>query len=380
MHALFDEQHEILRKTVRRFVENEIVPHVDRWEEAGETPRALFEKLGALGFLGLQYDEADGGGGCDFLSVVVFVEELARCRSAGVTSALTVHALMATPPIAVLGTEAQKREWLRPAITGTKIGALGISEPDAGSDVAGIRTVAVRDGDDWIINGAKTFITNGAWADFITLAVKTDPGERHKGVSVFLFDTRTPGFRVAGKLRTMGYQTSGTAELVFENCRVPGSSLLGAPGTGFGAIMKNFEEERLVGAVGNVAQAAQAFEDALAYAKTRVSFGRTLASHQVIRHKLVEMWAAVESVRQMVYHAASLFSAGVPCPKEIAAAKYLSGEMVNRVAYDALQIHGGYGYTKEFPIERLYRDARVKSIAGGTTEIMKEIIAKRLGM
>lgn len=377
---IFNEEHEILRGVVRRFVENEITPYVDEWEKKGEFPREIFEGLGELGLLGIQYPQKYGGSDSDFLSNVVFIEELSRCACSGVSSSIAVHALMASPPLANLGSEEIKERYLRPAIRGKKVGALGITEPNAGSDVAAIRTTASRERDYYLVNGSKTFITNGASADFITLAVKTDPTKGFKGVSLLLVDTSSEGFSVGRKLEKMGQHCSGTAELHFEDVRVPLGNLLGEEGRGFYGIMKNFEEERLIVAVRNVSTAEVAFEQALSYAQERKAFGKTLSGFQVIRHMLADMASQIECIKQFMYNTAQMFDNGLECRKEIAMCKYLSGEMLNRVAYDALQIHGGYGYMQEYIIERIYRDARATTIAAGTTEIMKEIIAKRLGV
>lgn len=379
-YQLFSEDHEIFRRTVRKFVENEITPYGDEWEEKEEIPRELFKKMGELGFLGIQYPEKYGGSALDFIYVVVFVEELARSGVGGVRSSVGVHSLMATPPLDILGTEEQKQKYLIPAIKGEMIGALGISEPNAGSDVAGIQTFAVKDGDDYVINGSKIFITNGSFADFVTLAAKTSREKGHKGISLFILDTKTPGFSVGRKLKKMGLHCSGTAELVIEDVRLPKNCLLGEEGRGFYGIMKNFEEERLVAAISNVSAAQFNFELALQYAKERVAFGKPIGKYQVISHKLVDMATEIEATRQLVYYACAKFTQGIPAQKEIAMAKYLSAEMGNRVVYSATQIFGGYGYMKEYPIERSYRDARVATIAGGTTEIMKEIVVKQLGL
>ncbi len=377
-HWLFKEEHEILRKSIRSFVQKEITPHVEEWEEKGEFPADLFRRLGELGFLGLKYAEQYGGSGEDYVADAVFVEEMARCGSGGVQAGVGAHAHLATPPIYKFGNEEQKQRFLVPAIKGEKIGALGITEPNAGSDVASLATTAVSDGDHYVVNGSKMFITNGVRADFVVLAVKTNPRAGHKGLSFLVVEKGTPGFTVGKKLDKLGWRPSDTGELIFENCRVPKENLLGEENRGFYYIMQNFQWERLILALGAVSAAELALEEALRYARQRVQFGKPIGKFQVIRHKLADLATAIETGRCLTYHALSKFVRGEDAVTEVSMAKIVACEAHNRVADEALQIHGGYGYMMEFPVQRYWRDARIGTIGGGTTEVMKEIIAKRI--
>ncbi|MFC1679491.1 acyl-CoA dehydrogenase family protein [Elusimicrobiota bacterium] len=377
-YELFTPGHEAFRKELREFFSAELIPHVDRWEEAGEFPRELFGKMGERGYLGLPYPQEYGGKEADFPTLIVLAEELARGNSAGVASAIFAHSVMSCLPLHLLGTEEQKRRFLVPAIKGGRIGALAITEPDAGSDASAIETSALKDGDGYVVNGSKMFITNGTHADFVVLTAKTDKTGGPLGISLFVVEKGTPGFSVKRKLEKMGHHTAGTAELAFEDVRVPKENLLGREGRGFHRVIRNFEAERLVISARNVASAQQVFEWTLDYAKRRKAFGKTIGSFQVIAHKLADMATEIEACRQLVYSTVAKFSAGKRCAKEIAMCKCHSGEMANRVCYAATQIFGGYGFLKEFPVERAFRDARAGTITGGTTEIMKEIIRREL--
>ncbi len=372
------EEHEILRKTVRGFVEKELLPNVDKWEEEGIVPRDVFRKMGELGLLGIKYPEKYGGAGADMLATAVFVEELARCRSAGVTISILVHTDMASPHIAYFGTEEQKEEFLVPIIRGERICAIAVTEPNAGSDVAGIETTAIRDGSAYIINGSKTFITNAINADIFVVAAKTDKTKRHAGITMFIVEKGTPGFRVVRKLEKMGWRSSDTGELLFEDCRVDERMVLGEVNKGFYAIMRNFQGERLVMAIAALSASEQAVEDAIRYTQTRKVFGKTLSEYQVIRHRLAELATKIEAAKHLIYHTVKLYDDGMDCTKEVSMCKLFACELANEVAYHCLQIYGGYGYMKEYPIERFYRDMRVMTIGGGTSEIMKEIIAKKM--
>jgi acyl-CoA dehydrogenase len=380
---VFTPEHDLFRATARQFVEKEIVPHAAAWEAAGEFPRALWRRLGELGFLGLEYPEAYGGAGADFLTTVVLWEELARCRSNGVAMGVFVHTDMASPHLWHAGTEAQKQRWLPAICRGEAVSAIAVTEPGGGSDVAGLRTRARREGDRFVLDGSKMFITNATQADLFFVAARTsDPpaGKRARGISMFVVEKGTPGLRVGKKLEKMGNLSSDTAELVFEGAPVPADHLLGEEGRGFRAIMQNFQRERLVAAIHAVTASQQAFEDTVAYARERTAFGTALAHMPVLRHKLAEMASGITQARAFAYDVCRRYARGEDCATEISMAKYLTGELANRVAYDAVQIHGGYGYMREFPVERFYRDARLWTIGGGTSEIMKEIIAKRLGL
>ncbi|RAL24713.1 acyl-CoA dehydrogenase [Lujinxingia litoralis] len=379
-YAQFTDEHDIFRKAVRDFCLNELATHADDWEAAREFPRDVFERMGELGFIGCRYPEELGGSGGDIWHTAVLAEELPRASMAGLTMALLVQSDMATPVIAELGTQEQKEEFLIPALRGEKIAALGISEPGAGSDVAGIRTSAQREGDDFIINGQKTWITNGTRADFITLAVRTDPDNRYGGISLFLFPTDTPGFSVGQKLEKIGNHCSDTAELFFEDCALPARYMLGEEGAGFYYIMQNFQGERLVGALTGIASAQIVLDETITYCRERHAFDRPLSGFQVTRHKLAEMETQLEACRALTYHAAQLFERGIPCQREISMAKMLAGEHAMKVIDGCLQLHGGMGYVEEGPVARAWRDARLLSIAGGTTEIMKEIVSKVMGL
>jgi len=316
-----------------------------------------------------------GGAGGDYWYVVVLAEELVHTRNAGVNMGLLVQSQMATPIINEIGTDEQKKEFLAPALAGEKIAALGISEPDAGSDVANIRTTARRVGDEYVINGAKMWITNGTRADFITLAVRTgDPG--YGGVSLLTFPTDVKGFSVSKKLEKVGNLSSDTALIFFEDCRVPARYLLGEENHGFYHVMTNFQGERLVAAIGAVAGMQQLVEEALRYGNERSAFGKPLSKFQVWRHKFVEHLTAIEAARWLTYRACDLFERREAAVKEISMAKLFAGDLMQRVVYDCQQFHGGMGYVVETPVARAFRDARLLTIGGGTSEIMKEIIAK----
>ena len=370
----FTEEHQIFRASVRKFVEKEIKPHIDRWEDEELFPAELYRRCAAEGFLGIGYPEAYGGIPCDRFMSIVYTEEMIRSGSVGLVAGLG-SLNIAMPPVLHLGSEEQKRRFLTPVLKGEKISALGITEPNAGSDVANIRTRALRNGDHYVVNGAKTFITSGCRANFITTAVRT--GEAgHKGVSLLMIDSSTPGFSVAKKIRKMGWNASDTAELSFVDCLVPAVNLLGGEGQGFYGIMVNFQDERLALAVMAHAVAALALEESIKYAKNREAFGRPLSGFQVTRHKLVDMATLVEVAREFNYRIAARMEAGKEAVREVSMAKNFACQACDKVVYDAVQLHGGYGYAREYLVERLYRDSRILSIGGGTTEIMKEIIGK----
>ena len=379
--SMFTDEHEMLRRTVRAFVEKEVAPHVDAWEEAGRLPRELWRRLGELGFLGLEFPVEYGGGGGDFLSSVVLGEEMARCRSGGVAFSVLVHTDMSSPWLTRYGTEAQKRAYLPGIIRGETVCALGITEPGTGSDMAGIRTRAVRDGDRYLLTGGKIFITNGVHGDLYFVAARTSPGSaerRHAGISMFLVERGAPGFTVSRRLDKMGMRASDTAELAFQDCPVPTANLLGEEGRGFQQLAAGLQRERIMAAVLALSAAAQALEDTTAYLKERQAFDGPLAGKQVLRHRVADMATEIEAARHLVYHAASLYTAGQECASPVSMAKLFATEVANRVAYQAVQLHGGYGYMREFPVERFFRDVRLWTIASGTSEIMREIIAKRL--
>jgi acyl-CoA dehydrogenase len=375
----FTADHEAFRRTVRDFCEKELAPHAREWDEAEEFPKSLFKTFGDLGFFGIRHDPAWGGSGLDWWYVVAYAEELVRCRNAGLAMSMLVHGEMAIPVIGEIGTDEQKREFLAPAVRGDRIGALAISEPDAGSDVAAIRTTARRSGGDLVVNGSKMWITNGARADFLTMAVRTG-GEGYEGISLLLFPTDTRGFQVSRKLEKVGNPSSDTAVLYFDDCRVPERYILGEENQGFAHIMMNFQGERLVAAIQAVAAMQLMLEDALRYGKERRAFGRPLIGFQAWRHKLAEHLTAVEAARWLTYRASDLFDRRQMALREISMAKLFACELAQEVAYDCMQLHGGMGYVLETGIARAWRDIRVMTIAGGTSEIMKEIISKGAGM
>jgi citronellyl-CoA dehydrogenase len=377
-HTPFTEEHELFRKSVRQFVERELQPHAREWDEAGIFPREVFKQMGDQGFFGMRHPVEYGGQGLDYWYVVALAEELVRSHCAGVNMAMLVQCEMATPIIAEIGTDEQKRTFLAPALAGDKIAALGISEPGAGSDVANIRTSARRVGDDYVINGSKMWITNGTRADFITLAARTgDKG--YGGVSLFTFPTDVKGFQVSKKLDKVGNLASDTAVLFFEDCKIPARYLLGEENHGFYYIMTNFQGERLIAAVGAVAAMYQMVEDSLRYGNEREAFGKPLIKHQVWKHKFADYLSHIEAAKWLTYRAVELFddpATRSTAVKEVSMAKLVAGDLMQRVAYDCQQFHGGMGYVTETHIARAWRDARLLTIGGGASEIMKEIIAK----
>lgn len=379
-YGTFDEAHQAFRRTVQQVVERELRPHAKAWEAQASFPRELYARFGELGFFGLKYEKAYGGSEAGPLYEAVLHEELAKCGSGGVAAGLLAQATIATGPLDKYGSDAQKRAFLAPAIAGTRIGAFAVTEPDAGSDVAGLCTRARRDGDHWVLDGAKTYITNGVRADYVIVAAKTSPDTGHKGLSMFLVEKGTPGFTVARQLKKLGWRASDTAELVFEGCRVPAANLLGVENEGFFQIMGNFQWERLTLALGAIGAAEQILEQATAFVQNRQAFGQSVAKFQVVRHQLAEMATELECARQLSYHALRLHAAGEHALAQTAMAKKVATEMCCRLADRALQLHGGAGYTEDFDIERHWRDARLGPIGGGTSEIMNEIIAKQLGL
>ncbi len=379
--AVFSGEHEQLRKAVRAFVEKEVTPCVAAWETAGRIPRTFWRRLGELGFLGLDFPVAYGGSGGDFLSSVVLGEEMARCRSGGVAFSVLVHTDMSSPWLVRYGTEAQKRRYLPRVLSGETVCALAITEPGAGSDMAALATRAERRGDHYVLTGRKIFITNGVHGDLYFVAARTGPAtaeRRHDGLSMFLVERGLPGFEVSRTLDKMGMRASDTAELAFDGYAVPAESLLGVEGRGFQQLAAGLQRERTMAAVLALSGAAQALEDTIAYLRERQAFGEPLAARQVLRHRVAELATDLEAARQLVYHAARLHAAGEECVREVSMAKLLATEVANRVAYHAVQLHGGYGYMREFPVEGFFRDVRLWTIASGTSEIMREIIAKRL--
>ena len=368
----------LLRDSIRRFVEKEVVPKAHAWEEQGFVPRELLREMGRLGFLGLRYAEEFGGGALDARATALLAEELGRSTFGGFAITVLVHTDMASPHLVNAGSPEQVKRYLPGVISGELITAVAVTEPDAGSDVKSIRTSARRDGSDYVLKGAKMFITNGALADLYFVAAKTDPAAGSKGISMFIVEKGMKGFAVGRRLDKMGWRSSDTAELVFDDCRLPAANLLGEENRGFYAIMKNFQNERIAIAAMATGEAARAIELTLEYVRTRKAFGAPLWDKQAIRQRLSMLAAKVEAGRQLVLHAAGLDAQGRDCVKEVSMAKAYCAELLNDVVYDCLQFHGGFGYMKESAIERMYRDARVQTIGGGATEVMLEEVAKRL--
>jgi len=389
MFRPFQEEHDQFRKTARAFAEKELAPFADEWEESGCFPNHVFKRAGELGILGAHFPEEHGGGGLDYWFSVVKAEELPRSKSAGVGMGLLVQSDMATPVISDLGTPEQIDEFLKPALAGEKIACLGVSEPAAGSDVAGIKTVAKKDGSDYIISGQKTFITNGTRADFITLLVKTNPEAGAHGCSFFLVPTKTKGFQVAKALKKIGNRSSDTAELFFDDMRVPARYRLGEENMGFMYLMQNFQTERLVASVSAVSGGFMMVEEAMAYGRDRVAFGKPIIKREVWQHKFVDLLTRLESARAYVYQTVDRYNEEryvlkgpltMETVKHISMCKILVGDLASDVADTCLQFHGGWGYIEDFRIARAWRDQRLLRIGGGTTETMKYYVAKLLGM
>lgn len=384
----FTEEHQQFRKTVRSFAEKELAPHADEWEEAEVFPDWVFKRAGELGILGAHFPEEHGGAGLDYWFSVTKAEELPYCRAAGVSMGLLVQSDMATPCISDLGTKEQIEEFLKPALAGDKIAALGVSEPAAGSDVAGIQTVARKDGDDYVLNGQKTFITNGTRASFVTLLAKTAPEKGAHGCSFFLVPTDLKGFGVSKKLKKIGNKSSDTAELFLEDVRVPRRYLLGEENQGFMYLMQNFQTERLIAAVGAVAGAFITLEYTVNYGRDRTAFGKPIIKREVWQHKFVDLYTKLEAAKAFNYRCVDQYNderyvKKVPLSFEtvklISMAKILAGDITGEVMDTCLQFHGGWGYIEDYPIARAWRDQRLLRIGGGTTETMKYYLAKLMG-
>ncbi len=371
----FTEDHDLFRKTVREFMQNEVRPHLDAWEREQQIPRWIWEKMGEQGFLGINFPEKYGGSEADFFYSVAFLEELGRCGNGGFATAVSVQQYMATAHIFQAGSEALKQKYLTPSIAGQKIGALAITEPNAGSDVAAIQTRAERDGDFYIINGSKTFITNGFYGDFITLAAKTDASAGMQGITLIVVEKDASGV-TSRKLPKLGWHSSDTAEIAFDNVRVPFANRVGEEGMGFFYIMESFQLERLVAAIAAVGGAEACLDLTLKYLHERAAFGRPIAKFQAIRHKMAQLASELEACKQFVHHTSWLHDQGEHAVKQCSMAKMLASELSKKIADECLQFFGGYGFMEEYEISRMYRDVRGGTIAGGSTEIMLEIIAK----
>ncbi len=379
-HWIFTEEHEMFRKAVRKFVEKEITPHVEGWEQAGTVPRSVFRRMGELGYLGMTFPEEFGGGGFDPVSEVVLMEEISRCGSGGVAGALCGHTGIALIQICRFGSDCQKQTYLPAGISGEKIFALAVTEPNAGSDVGSIHTRAEKHNDHYILQGSKIFITNGVQADYAVVAAKTDPQKEHGGISLFIVDTKSEGFSVGKKLNKLGWRASDTSELFFDGVKVPAENLLGKENEGFSYLMSNFQWERILLALNAIVLSEVALNAAMEYSKLRKQFGVPIANFQVLRHMMVDMAVDIEKAKSITYHAIDLYRNGIDVTTEATMAKSFAAEMAQRVTDKAVQIHGGAGYMMETPVQRYWRDARVLTIGGGTTEIMNEILVKRLGI
>ena len=378
----FLEEHEIFRRSLRSFLEKKVKPHLDEWRKNRQVPRDIWRKMGDQGFIGYWLDEKYGGVGADFIYSVVLTEELHRSGAWELGAGVGVHNDITMPYIDILGNEGQKMRWLPKCCTGEYIGAVGMTEPGAGSDLQAIRTTAIRNGDEYIINGQKTFITNGCYCDLIVLAVKTDPRAQppYKGVSLIVVEDGTPGFIKGRQLEKMGLHASDTAELFFEDCRVPVTNLLGREGDGFVPMMRNLQQERLVSCLGSVLSAERMLEITIEYCRTRTVFGKPVSKHQHNAFKIVEMATEIEMAKDFTYHLVLEHVEKKDITKKVSMAKWYNAELANRVAYHCVQLHGGYGYMEEFEICRAALDVRMGSIAAGTTEVMKTIIARMMGL
>ncbi|MFQ5523344.1 MAG: acyl-CoA dehydrogenase family protein [Acidimicrobiia bacterium] len=376
----FTQEHDLLRSAIRDWLESEIVPHLTDWERDGFLPNAVFHRAGELGFFGLNVPVEDGGQGGDYWAHVVFLEEIGRVSQA-IATALAVQTDMCTPPIRQFGTEEQKQRYLTPALRGELIGAIGITEPDAGSDVAAIRTRAVRDGEDWVISGSKMYITNGARADFVTMVVRTGPaqeGAPWSGISMFIVDTDLPGFELSRSLSKAGLKMSDTALLYLDEVRVPAGALLGVEGEGFSQIMWELQGERLAVAVYGLAGCRALLDTAIDYARERRAFGRPIGDFQALAHRLAQVATEVEAVGSLVYEACDLWNRGVYATEEIAMAKLAVGQLAALVSDEAVQTFGGYGLAEDSPVAREWLTMRIGRIGAGTDEVQREVLAKIL--
>jgi citronellyl-CoA dehydrogenase len=378
---VFTDEHNLFRESLRRFVEQEINPHVDAWEEAEGFPaHDVLRKMGDLGFLGVNYPEEYGGLGLDFWYNVIRAEELGRVHCAGVPMAITVHTDMCTPALAEHGSHDLKARFLAPAVRGDMLGAIAVTEPDAGSDVASLRTRAESDGDHYVIIGTKTYITNGTQADWVCTLVRTEPGSGFRGMSLVIVPTDSPGFSVSKKFKKLGNHSSDTAELSFDKVRVPKWHRVGPEGQGFALQMQQFQKERLIGAILGYAGAERIIRATIEYVRQRRAFGKALVDNQWVQFKLAELLTDVEMLRQMCYHCTRRLVDGHDMTREASMAKYKAGRLARDVADVCMQFHGGLGYMEEYPIARYYRDARLLPIGGGADEIMLGIIAKYEGI
>lgn len=373
----FTEEHQLFRASLQDFLQKEVVPHIEKWEKTGTIERFIWKKFGEMGFFGIAYPEAYGGLNLDLFYTVIFLEELQKIKSSGFAAAMWAHAYLAMTHLNAEGSERIKQEYLKPSIAGEKIGALCISEPFGGSDVAGMRTTAEKKGNKYVINGSKTFITNGVYADYYVVAAKTTPSAGNKGISIFLVDTNSKGI-AATKLDKLGWRASDTAEIAFDNVEIPEENLMGEENKGFPYIMQHFALERLIMAINAHARAEYAIDYTLDYMSEREAFGKSLDKYQALRHTMVEHATEVEHIKLFNYAAVARLNQGEYVVKEATMAKLKSTKVADQAIYDCLQMLGGYGYMEEYPLARLMRDSRLGPIGGGTSEIMKEILSKMI--
>ena len=371
----FTEEHYMLHDTVKKFVQAEIAPHAEEWDEAGIFPKELFKKAADLGLFGIRIDPKWGGSGLDWWATAAYLEGFSYCNNGGVGMAIFVQSEITLPVLEELGNDEQREEFLKPAVAGDRIAALAVSEPGGGSDVAALTTRARIEGDELVISGQKLWITNGTRADFMIVAVRTG-GEGHRGISMVLFPTDVKGFSVGKKLKKVGNLSSDTAELFFDNCRIPARYVLGEVGKGFYYTMHNFQGERLAAALSNVFMMERAIEYAVAYGRERRAFGRPIGQFQVWKHRFAEHLTSVEAAKWLTYRALDLINRGERAVREITMAKLFTSDLSQKVTYDCMQIFGGFGYTTDYPISRFWRDARLSTIGAGASEIMKEILVK----
>ncbi len=371
----FTEEHQLFRASLKDFLKKEVVPHIEKWESTGTIERFIWKKFGDMGFFGLATPEADGGLGLDLFYTVILLEELQKINSGGFAAAIWAHAYLAMTHLNKEADAQLKKEYLTPSVLGDKIGCLCISEPFGGSDVAGMRTTAVKKDDTYVLNGSKTFITNGVYCDYMIVAAKTTPELGNKGISIFLVDKATPGVS-ATKLNKLGWRASDTAEIAFDNVVIPARHLMGDENMGFSYIMEHFALERLIMGINAHARAEHALEYALQYMSERQTFGTTINQYQALRHRLVDLYADMELCREYNYIVASRLNKGEYVVKEATISKLKSTKMADEVIYECLQFLGGYGYIEDYPLARMLRDSRLGPIGGGTSEILKEILGK----
>lgn len=377
MDQYFTQEHHLFREGFRDFLKAEVVPHIDEWEKTGHIDKVIFKKFGDMGYFGLKYPEKYGGLDLDFFYTVIWLEELQKVNSGGFAAAMWAHAFLAMQHLNAEGDERIKKDYLAPSISGDKVGCLCITEPFAGSDVAGMRTTAVLDGDEWVINGSKTFITNGVYSDYLVVSAKTNPDAKAKGISIFLVDRNVPGLS-SSKLDKLGWRASDTGEISFDSVRIPKENLMGEENSGFAYLMQHLATERLIMGINAHARAEYALDYTLQYMSERTAFGKTINKFQALRHRIAELYTEVEIVKTFNYAISARLDQLEYVVKEASMSKLQSTKVADKVMYECLQMLGGYGYMEEYPLARLLRDSRLGPIGGGTSEILKEILAKMI--